>query len=509
MNKFVLAILLSLFTFPAFAACSSSTNGIAQTYSQLATAFASGQAAGSIDPGCLRNLLASTYPGVAPFSESKGQILDPTGKPFIAKGINIADWAAVQNVASSGSNNGQNVPVFFPGINMVRLNMEANAGLPQFSGNTSVAAVSTFIANMTAQHIVVVVEDHSVAGGTSNCLSGSALTTETTWYNSFAVAYANNPYVWFGTMNEPDNVADQSVCTAQETAIYNTIRGAGNNNPIMLEMIGGYTVTGFSPTPFATMTNTLWYTHFYAWVASNSPLYAPNAVALTAQIANAQTVPNASGVMPVVVGEFGISTAGSSPDVGGTPVVKVVEASGYGALAWTWQEGASDMLVTSGTTLTTYGQDIAAWIAGNLAPGPVLGTSQYGTQTAANVGPSGTWDFQFFAPSTPTFSIGGYSTVTVTARDQANGNKYAVAFNYMVGREGSGASITNSAKIGEIGTAGTIAFGSGTLQLSWISVATDGGTYLLHVVNTSGTDTFSVWANQSPNGTGNAPALGP
>ncbi len=62
--------------------------------------------------------------------------------------------------------------------------------------------------------------------------TGDQLAAESNWYAGMAAAFIGNPYVWFGTINEPGN-GDSD----QELATYNAIRGTGNNNPIMLEVM--------------------------------------------------------------------------------------------------------------------------------------------------------------------------------------------------------------------------------------------------------------------------------
>jgi hypothetical protein len=301
-------------------------------------------------------IVTAAYHKASRFTASKGRIIGPNGQPFIAKGINIADWAITGYVGSA--NNGALILSLFPHINMVRLNCQNLA-------TATPAALHTFITTLTNAKVVVVIEDHSpVTGGVINVPSGAALTAELAWYHTIALAFAGNPYVWIGTMNEPDSTG--ALITAQEVAIYDTVRAAGNKNPILLQQFGGYTSTkdgGLIASSYASMINVVWDTHFYGWVSNGSTDTAVISAALIAQIANAQTIRSANGLVPVIVGEYGISTAGDKPDGNGTPTVKVVQSSGYGAVAWTWNAGTSDILVTT-AGLTTYGQEVAAFIAG-------------------------------------------------------------------------------------------------------------------------------------------------
>ena len=61
----------------------------------------------------------------ASFRITNGQIIDPNGQAFIAKGINVR-WDQLNSVVGDGTN----MPLtnYFPGINMVRVNYEDPAG---------------------------------------------------------------------------------------------------------------------------------------------------------------------------------------------------------------------------------------------------------------------------------------------------------------------------------------------------------------------------------------------
>jgi uncharacterized protein with FMN-binding domain len=282
------------------------------------------------------------------FYIANGQIIGPDGNTFIAKGIDLFP----DQISTAGL-----LPSLFPGINMIRLAVQ------DFD---SASALSSFISQMTALHVVVELEDHSVAGGNDNVPTGSDLASELSWYSSIATAFKGNPYVWFGSMNEPDDVDDEAAVTAQQVATYNTIRDTGNTNPIMMEQIGGFTSTnagGLTPSSYSTMTNIVWDTHYYGWVSGYSTDPTTVAADLTAQIQNAQSIESADGLVPVIIGEYGISASGSGPaDVNGTQVVTAAEASGYGSLAWAWNAG-TDLLVSGDVALTAFGTQVAQYIA--------------------------------------------------------------------------------------------------------------------------------------------------
>jgi hypothetical protein len=294
------------------------------------------------------------------FYVANGQIIGPNGSPFIAKGINLFDY----QTTAMGDAAGSTITSAFPGINMVRLAVQNFA---------SAAALTSYVNQMTSRGIVVEIEDHSAPFGSNNVLSGSALSNELAWYSSMASAFKSNPYVWFGTMNEPDNVGNESAVSNQEVSIYNTIRSAGNTNPIMMEQIAGYTDNkngdGLTASAYASMSNIIWDTHIYGWESNFSTDPAAISAALKAQVANAQGITSADGVIPVIIGEYGISSTGyGAADPNGTQLVSAVDASGYGSLAWAWSAG-TDSLVNSDGSLDSFGTQIAKYL-GTAAPPP-------------------------------------------------------------------------------------------------------------------------------------------
>ncbi|MBR1221586.1 right-handed parallel beta-helix repeat-containing protein [Bradyrhizobium sp. U87765 SZCCT0131] len=82
----------------------------------------------------------------------------------------------------------------------------------------------------------------------------------------------------------------------------------------------------------------------------------------------------------------------------------------------------------------------------------------------------------------------------VTARNQSTGVMYVTEFNYLIQHESGTPTVMPSAAFGTIGSAGYIAFGSGTLQLSWTGIAADASSYSLRIQNTSSTAIHFVTA---------------
>jgi hypothetical protein len=302
--------------------------------------------------------------GTGQFHVVNGQIIDPDGHNFIAKGIDLnADQVGVVSQGSSGAP----LTSMFNGINFVRV----------ADGNRQDASsFTTFVQQVTAHGVVVEIEDHPWP--LAHPYTGGALASETAWYASLAATFKNNPYVWFGTMNEPqsDYGSAESAISDQEVAIYNAIRGTGNDTIIMMSLLGGGnpgTVGdgfGMTTSDYATMTKIVWDLHHYGWMSGYSQNLATEQAGLTGSpesgsgITAAQTIRSADGLVPVIIGEYGNSTTGDQIDPNGDVVVQAVQQSGYGSVAWAWHaaDTVGDMLVDNSGNLTSYGQEVASFI---------------------------------------------------------------------------------------------------------------------------------------------------
>ena len=284
------------------------------------------------------------------YSIHDGKIYGLDGQPFLVKGINV--FAGQVDPATILST--------LPGLNAVRL-----AATP----GTDPGQIDAMVQGITSKGGVVLIEDHSSSGanGGNNVLTGSALAAETDWYAGLAAKYKNNPNVWFGTANEPDNPGDLQSIATQERAIYDAVRGTGNTSIVANEMRGGYTndFAGQSASIYADEKNVIWDTHIYGWISNYNPDQSAVFAAMGNQVANAQKVKSADGLVPTIVGEYGPSTTGlgNSADANGTQTIAQVQQSGLGGFAWAWNAG-SDALTTGYNTLTAFGQQVANYFAG-------------------------------------------------------------------------------------------------------------------------------------------------
>jgi hypothetical protein len=326
--------------------------------------------------------------GTGEFVVKNGQIIGPNGAPWLPMGIDMHQDNL--SALASGSNSVFNT---FPGTNYVRVACGDYEGFP--APSSLAAAVTT----LTNAGIVLEFSDYSNSlgtgsgGGQGNIFTGSLLTNESAWFASMATYYINNPYVWFGTNNEPALIypgnsnatatGSQSL-SAWQKATYNAVRGTGNTNPILLEP-GGDAVGNFrggqgipmmqfqDPAVVATMTNVIWDPHIYGYMNNYATDAATNNLLVSLVIQACQAVTSADGVVPCIIGEYGPEGAN------GVQIVTAILLAGTngvtGSAAWVWdQDGEVGGPSGDPTGLTQWG----------LLSGGVI-TTQYGAPVAAAI----------------------------------------------------------------------------------------------------------------------------
>jgi hypothetical protein len=291
------------------------------------------------------------------FKTVNGRIVGPDGKDWIARGINAYDSLLDQGPAMTA---------MFPGLNFIRV------GVHQLQDPSAYAG---FISHMTAQGRVVELEHHPDGGGGQDApYQGGQLAAESAWYASVAAAFKNNPYVWFGTFNEPGT--SPGSLSAWHKATYDAIRGTGNNNPILIEPGGSRPwnlVQSLDPSVYTSMTNIIMDPHIYGYQTNGSTDQATNDANVAAMIAAAQTIKSADGTPAVMIAEYGDSTDGTNTDGNGEQnVTAVVNAGGSGkagSAAWAWLPGGNaDHLQNSGVLTSPYGQIVALYINTDVVP---------------------------------------------------------------------------------------------------------------------------------------------
>ena len=123
-----------------------------------------------------------------------------------------------------------------------------------------------------------------------------------------------------------------------------------------------------TPSAYAGMTNIVWDLHYYGWVSGYSTSQSAVNQSLASSVNAAQTITSADGKVPVVIGEYGPATDGQNTDANANQVLQAVQGSihhrrdGW-TMAWGWSSGMNDNLTDGSGNLTSYGQEVAQWIA--------------------------------------------------------------------------------------------------------------------------------------------------
>ena len=264
------------------------------------------------------------------FRVANGAIIGPNG-PYIVRGINI--YAHSMDAA----NNGASIKATFKGLNFLRyITRPLNAP----------GTYDPVVNYLTPLGVVVEFEDHPDGGGAQGLVyTGPQLAAESAWYAAMAAHFKDNPYVWFGTYNEPPTKGGS--LSAWQRATYDAVRGTGNNNPIMLEVSGSRSWTlqkTMEPSYYATMTNVIWDVHIYPY--QNYYNTDPTSITdnINAMISASQTIQSADGIVPVIVGEAGPSASeGVAPNGYATieALINVAKKGSMGGIApFVWYANA-------------------------------------------------------------------------------------------------------------------------------------------------------------------------
>jgi hypothetical protein len=455
------------------------------------------------------SLTVSGGAGTGIFHVSNGQILNPSGQAVAPVGLNINN-----DQLNSGNANVTSIKAKFPGTTILRV---------PFHAYNSASSMQSVFTQLTAAGIILVVEDHTSIG--KQPYTGSQLTAQLNFYKDFASTYKNNPYIWYGSLNEayPLNSGNGDDVTTSHIQIYNAVRNAGATAPILLteqgggnpnELPGG-TGPQLTASRYATLTNIIWDLHFYNWTTGYSGSQSTILSSFNSFVSRCQTIRSADGLVPVIIGEYGVSTTGNLPDdTGGTLLVNIVLTSGLGSMAWAWNAGGSSDNLTNGSagvgggSLTTYGLQVAAGIAAASPPAStapaVAAAVGYNTQTFGS---------GIVVGSTPN----AQSYPTPIARTSGKGSLYPFTFygTSWLGigftRNSDGSVTLDGSGEGENGFGLTTAALNGTSsanRLSFNGIAFGGGFFAQCVMKGNGPMAF--WANdiETMNGVSIFPSAG-
>jgi hypothetical protein len=295
--------------------------------------------------------------GTKNFSVSDGRIIDPDGQTFVPQGVSVVDGTLPSVIDSSGN------PLLtkFPKVNMVRIAVWGGY-------NKNDQGIITAIDALTKKGVVVQINNYNAP----NAIDAGDMNQESDWIKSWAAAYKGNPFVWFGSKNEPKN--GSSTTSSEHKSFYDAVRSTGNNSLISFDLIDGIWTNGLDGSVYAVMRNVSIDAHYYNRKAKYSTDLGANQNALAAEVSDAQNLGHsADGVMPVFIGEWGNSADGANIDPGWRAVVSLVLASGFGQVAWVFfcPGCSADQLTQGGGGLTEFGQMVAAGIAKNATRRPV------------------------------------------------------------------------------------------------------------------------------------------
>ena len=141
-----------------------------------------------------------TTPSSGIFQVANGAVIDPSGKPWRASGINCLYrrvWGGMgvdlARFSSRALRRG------FPGLNFVRFADLYSYGITRAAHPAYDATVRAWVQDLTSNGIVVEAEVHY----TGAYASGQSLIDAKTWLAEWASTYKDNPMVRFRTQNEP------------------------------------------------------------------------------------------------------------------------------------------------------------------------------------------------------------------------------------------------------------------------------------------------------------------
>lgn len=357
------------------------------------------------------------------FSISGGQIHTPSGAVFNGRGFAI--WENDITDGAIGNALGQPLTTLFPKVNVIRVSMHLNSGCGSpynFNQDLPVSPFTDVVTRLTNLGIVVTIANQAYPS-TCSVQTGSQLTAEVGWYKAWATWALGNPFVWFETANEPSvNGASgsQALVTAEQVATYNGIRSVGNNSIVVMDLVGGGLPGSIGincsngdclgpASAYQAMKNVVWSYHQYSWTQGGQTTVVPVssiAANITANVALAQQFTSQDGTMPVIIGEYGPSTDGTTLDASGTNNVKAVQQSGLTTEAYVFNAQGSPDNLTNGSNSglsSPFGVAVADYIAAGNGPG------------------GGTVQPTLTAPSTLAAGVGVVTSVgSVSATDPPN-----------------------------------------------------------------------------------------
>jgi hypothetical protein len=308
---------------------------------------------------------------------ANGTITDPQGNPWISNGMNILD----NNLPSIAA-----LQSMFPDVNQIRL--AAGGDRDGWTTAQPNSTIEAFCDAAAAAHIVCVIESHYTGQPPAASLDA---TGEYNWYHALATYYAvthPTPYVWFESGNE----LGLPGLTAEHQNVYDAVRSAGYQGPIILTTADGNPFSkGGTPdgptSKYYAMTQVIWGQHWYNWIENGSTTQSVwDAAVMNTVRDGASYATSATGTIPTIFEETGYNDyvcSSNGPTGGVCGAIQAVTSAGTtgkttihsaGFSVWNWEFTccAAQTDQVSGTdphyTLTRLGEHTAPLIAGGPAP---------------------------------------------------------------------------------------------------------------------------------------------
>ncbi len=256
------------------------------------------------------------------------EVLDPGGKPFIVKGVNVngPHWPWSRPTAPDADLIADTWK-----FNTVRINC-----VPSLAANGCCVSNNTnldqIVTAFTSRKVVAMLENHDF---TCTYPDATQLATLKSWWVDLAIRYKNNPYVWFNILNEPGggDTVDERWKTVHEEVV-KAIRLTGANNIIVLDGFAcgqekgfskgesGSGILSYGPYLAQTYVNITFSLHLYGeWIYGRQ------------RLSNYLDAVRAKG-LSIHIGEYG--TAVDYSKAVAADVLHVCLQKNVGRMAWQW-----------------------------------------------------------------------------------------------------------------------------------------------------------------------------
>jgi len=312
-------------------------------------------------PSRLANYLAATCLFLASsvahaqdgFSVVGSKIYDPSGREFIAKGVNINGirWVWPGNMTTS-----EHVTRIVDGFKFNAVRVPVSFEASQWDDNTVEGLVETY----TSRGLVVMFDAHDKIGG---YFEGTELDTLKDFFRDLAIKYKNNPYVWFNVQNEPGGTTlNREKWLKVHQEVIRVVRDeAGANNIIVCDGaawgqdVGEWTSGDVRPEKSAILSygrellqfggksysNVIFSVHAYdQWSQGSVPQN-------RSKMENFIQRVHAQG-LALIIGEYGVENVNQDTWPGTQGAIAAAQSQEVGRFVWAWWGGDDNELTTGG-----------------------------------------------------------------------------------------------------------------------------------------------------------------